>query len=499
MTIETQSGFGTGFLVQANGTLVTNYHVIKDAQQIKVTLESGEVYRAAYLLRTDEEKDIAILRIEGADLPVLTLGNSDANATKVGEDVMAIGTPEGLEQTVSTGIVSGRRLMPPGYTLLQTTAPISHGSSGGPLLNRAGQSVGIMTSFLAEGQNLNFAVPINYVRGMLDVLALSPSLPARLIFDRVRAVIKATLTITASSPTMTYGDPVPAITPSYSGFVNGDNVSVVTTAPTCTTTYGSRTSTSNAGSSPETVCSGGVAANYNLSYITGKVMVNKAPLTVTASSHTILYGDLSPTITPQYSGFVNGDSTAVLTTAPVCKAAYIMIGGAGSSPETTCSGGVAANYSFSYVPGTLTVKIADVPTTPKPESSAGNKVSSKKATLYVYRSKRLAGSVFSPSVYCNDVELARMDNGRYFIAQLDPGKYILRSNDGSVINIQLEAGKEYFMRVDIVSIRGVWKNPRGRLVLSTPDQGGLEIKQLQPLDASKVRDHGRVLLQKPKD
>src|SRR5437016_7816695 len=118
VTIETQSALGTGFLVQKNGTLVTNYHVIKDAQQITVTLESGEVYRAAYLLRTDEEKDIAILRIEGADLPFVSLANSDS--VKVGEEVMAIGTPEGLQQTASTGIVSGRRLMPLGYQLIQT-------------------------------------------------------------------------------------------------------------------------------------------------------------------------------------------------------------------------------------------------------------------------------------------------------------------------------------------------------------------------------------------
>src|SRR5215831_3508693 len=136
VTIETQKGFGTGFLIAKNGTLVTNFHVIKDAQQISVTLQTGEIYKAAYLLRTDEEKDIAILRIEAADLPFVDLGNSDS--ARAGEEVMAIGTPEGLEQTVSTGVLSGRRLMSAGYGLLQTTAPVSHGSSGGPLLNRDG-------------------------------------------------------------------------------------------------------------------------------------------------------------------------------------------------------------------------------------------------------------------------------------------------------------------------------------------------------------------------
>jgi S1-C subfamily serine protease len=181
VTIETQKELGTGFLIAKNGTLVTNFHVIKDAQQISVTLQSGEVYKAAYLIRTDEEKDFAILRIEAADLPFVDLGNSDGS--RIAEEVMTIGTPEGLEQTVSTGIVSGRRLMPEGYALLQTTAPVSHGSSGGPLLNREGKTIGIITSFLTEGQNLNFAIPINYVRGIVDSLALS-STPPRLISGR---------------------------------------------------------------------------------------------------------------------------------------------------------------------------------------------------------------------------------------------------------------------------------------------------------------------------
>ena len=173
--IETQKEIGTGFLIAKNGTLVTNFHVIKEAEEISVTLESGEIYKAAYLIRTDEEKDFAILRIEAADVPFVDLGNSDGS--RVGEEVMTIGTPQGLEQTVSTGIVSGRRIMPAGYALLQTTAPISHGSSGGPLLNRDGKTIGIITAFIAEGQNLNFAVPINYVRGVVDSLDLSSISP----------------------------------------------------------------------------------------------------------------------------------------------------------------------------------------------------------------------------------------------------------------------------------------------------------------------------------
>ena len=206
VTIETQKELGTGFLIAKNGTLVTNFHVIKDAELISVTLQSGEVYKAAYLIRADEEKDIAILRIEAAELPFVDLGNSDGS--RVGEEVMTIGTPEGLEQTVSTGIVSGRRLMPAGFALLQTTAPVSHGSSGGPLLNRDGKTIGIITACLADGQNLNFAIPINYVRGIVDSLTLS-STPPLLISARtgtVAAAGDATQTRQAKRPTT---EPVP--------------------------------------------------------------------------------------------------------------------------------------------------------------------------------------------------------------------------------------------------------------------------------------------------
>jgi S1-C subfamily serine protease len=206
VTIETQNQLGTGFLIAKNGTLVTNFHVIKDAQELSVTLQSGEVYKAAYLIRTDEEKDIAILRIEAADLPFVDLGNSDGS--RVGEEVMTIGSPEGLEQTVSTGIVSGRRLMPAGYALLQTTAPISHGSSGGPLLNRDGKTIGIITAFFAEGQNLNFAVPINYVRGIVDTLVLS-STPPRLISARTGTVASTRDAAQTIKPKPATTEPVP--------------------------------------------------------------------------------------------------------------------------------------------------------------------------------------------------------------------------------------------------------------------------------------------------
>src|SRR5262249_28973366 len=128
-------------------------------------------------------RDLAVLRIEGVDLQELPLGNSDQ--VKPGEEVLLVGAPRGLEQTVSTGIVSALRILENGNKVIQTTAPASPGSSGGPLLSRNGDVIGVMTFTLVNGQNLNFAVPINYVRGILEALPLTSSLkPPRLIDGR---------------------------------------------------------------------------------------------------------------------------------------------------------------------------------------------------------------------------------------------------------------------------------------------------------------------------
>jgi hypothetical protein len=173
-------------------------------------------------------------------------------------------------------------------------------------------------------------------------------------------VLPATLTVTASSPSMTYGGAVANITPSYSGFVNGQNSSVLTTAPVCTTTA---TNTSAVGSSPTTSCSGAAAPNYTFSYVAGAVTVLPATVTVTASSPSMTYGGTAPTITPSYSGFANGENSSVVTTPPVCTSAATSTSGVGSSPTTSCTGAAAANYTFSYVAGAVTVLPAAVTVT----------------------------------------------------------------------------------------------------------------------------------------
>ncbi len=165
-------------------------------------------------------------------------------------------------------------------------------------------------------------------------------------------VTRAPLTVTASSPTMTYGSAPPTIAPLYSGFVNGDTPAVLSTQPTCSTTA---TSTSTPSTYPSS-CSGGSAANYALSDEPGSVTVGKALLTVTASSGTMPYGSAPPAITASYNGFVNGDGQSSLSALPSCTTVATSGSGVAGSPyATSCSGAAAADYTFSYVAGTVTV------------------------------------------------------------------------------------------------------------------------------------------------
>jgi hypothetical protein len=172
--IETPSDTrqGSGFIVDPVGLIVTNSHVVRDARTARVKLSSGDVYDRVTILAQDDRRDIAILRIAGFDLPTLPLGNSDS--VRIGASLVLIGSPLGLENSVSTGVLSGRRQEPEGFELLQITAPASQGSSGGAVLTTNGKVVAIATSQLVMGQNLNFAVPINYARGMLQNLQQEP-------------------------------------------------------------------------------------------------------------------------------------------------------------------------------------------------------------------------------------------------------------------------------------------------------------------------------------
>lgn len=158
-------GQGSGFIVTPGGAIVTNLHVVQGGASLRVKLPNGDVYKTSDLVDVDEGKDIAIIKIKGFQLPVVQLGDSDR--TEVGEAIVAISSPEGLTNSLSTGVISGVRRFET-HRVFQITAPISHGSSGGALFDSRGNVIGIITFVFKAGQNINFALPINYVRGMIS-------------------------------------------------------------------------------------------------------------------------------------------------------------------------------------------------------------------------------------------------------------------------------------------------------------------------------------------
>ncbi len=161
----TRLGQGTGFFIAKNGDLITNYHVLHRASRSKVKLLNGEEYEVKGVVAEDLDGDLARLSV---DIPGEKVAPLPVSPTlpRVGEKVVVIGTPLGLDQTVSDGIVSAIREVPGFGRIIQMTAPISPGSSGSPVLNMAGEVVGVVTFLLVAGQNLNFAIPADRIAQM---------------------------------------------------------------------------------------------------------------------------------------------------------------------------------------------------------------------------------------------------------------------------------------------------------------------------------------------
>ena len=159
-------GVGSGFIVSPNGHILTNYHVIEDAARIIVGLQSGEKYRGT-VVGFDSETDVAVIKIEASkDLPTVTLG--DSNDAQVGDWVLAMGSPFGLDQTVTAGIISKKERESPFFTpfqrFLQTDAAINRGNSGGPLVNMRGEVIGMNSQIATSTGDYNgigFALPAN--------------------------------------------------------------------------------------------------------------------------------------------------------------------------------------------------------------------------------------------------------------------------------------------------------------------------------------------------
>jgi hypothetical protein len=157
-------GRGSGFLVSDDGVLVTNRHVVEGATSLQVQLASGEVFDRVLFVSEDERRDLVVLRIPGSRLSPLII--ADDRSVEVGDPVYVMGNPMGLEGTFSDGLVSARRVLD-GVALIQITAPISPGSSGGPVLDHSGRVIGVATLSMREGQNLNLAVPARYASGLI--------------------------------------------------------------------------------------------------------------------------------------------------------------------------------------------------------------------------------------------------------------------------------------------------------------------------------------------
>jgi serine protease Do len=167
--IKFPDAVGTGFVVWKDGRIATNLHVLLmgQGQPITVVLPDGREFnqRQVEVLAADPEHDLAVIRVTARDLQPLALADSDK--VKPGEAVVAIGHPLGLGNTVSDGLVSAIQKLDEDHTLLQVSAPISPGSSGGPLINDRGEVIGVATLYASEGQNINFGVPANHLKPLL--------------------------------------------------------------------------------------------------------------------------------------------------------------------------------------------------------------------------------------------------------------------------------------------------------------------------------------------
>ena len=174
--VRTPSGLGSGFFINADGYLITNFHVIEGETEISVEVYlqrdghlDRETYKQVKIIAINKFHDLALLHIEDKNAPkfkYVTLGSSDALA--VGDSVFAIGSPLGLERTVTEGILSTKTREMEGELYLQTTAQINPGNSGGPLFDMAGNVIGVTNMKIMFGEGLGFAIPVELVKNFLD-------------------------------------------------------------------------------------------------------------------------------------------------------------------------------------------------------------------------------------------------------------------------------------------------------------------------------------------
>ncbi len=176
-----QQGQGSGFIIDSQGIILTNAHVVKDADQVSVKLRDGRTFKGE-VRGVDEPSDLAVVKIQGKDLPVAPLG--DSSQIQVGEWAIAVGNPLGLDNTVTLGIIStlnrsSAQVGIPDMRLdfIQTDTAINPGNSGGPLLNDRGEVIGINTAIRAGAEGIGFAIPIDKAKAIKDRLARGEDIP----------------------------------------------------------------------------------------------------------------------------------------------------------------------------------------------------------------------------------------------------------------------------------------------------------------------------------
>ena len=167
---------GSGFFIDKN-TLVTNFHCVAGAERVEFKIAGNEeVYKGAKVVKASDDYDLAIIKTK-QDFPFVKVDSLGKD--KVGSKIYAIGNPRGLEGTISDGILSGKRDNE-GIEYLQITAPINPGNSGGPVLNDKGEAIGVATFTFRNSQNLNFAMPIKYIKECKDIADVHPSKVAKI-------------------------------------------------------------------------------------------------------------------------------------------------------------------------------------------------------------------------------------------------------------------------------------------------------------------------------
>lgn len=162
---------GSGVVVRGDGVILTAYHTIKDAAQVQVRLKNGEIYDRVDLLGYDERRDVAAIKISATNLTAAVVGVEEA---KIGGKIFVVSNPQNLTWTIADGLLSAVRMADEipnagrGFRVLQFSAPVSAGSSGGLLIDEKGRAIGLIVASIVSGQNLNFAIPLSSVGGLAD-------------------------------------------------------------------------------------------------------------------------------------------------------------------------------------------------------------------------------------------------------------------------------------------------------------------------------------------